>query len=98
MWRPRRSALREASTFSAGTRMRSEREDLIFPVHEATPAADDPVLVRTERGRHFAASLAGLIAIVLLAATFKIGVDKDLDKTITPHEWGRYNFAIAAAI
>jgi hypothetical protein len=78
--------------------MRSEPEESTFPAYGAAPAADEPDLVETERGRAFAARLAGLIAIVLLAATFRIGVDKDLIRTITPEEWGRYNFAISAAI
>jgi hypothetical protein len=60
--------------------------------------AELPLKPSSTRPARFAASLAGLIALAFLAATFQVGFNKDLVKTITPEEWGRYLFGISAAI
>jgi hypothetical protein len=47
----------------------------------------------------WAASFAGLFLTVLIViATFRVGVDKNLVGTFTTHEWGRYFFSVGAAL
>jgi hypothetical protein len=45
-----------------------------------------------------AAGVAGLLALAFLVATFQLGFEKNLVRTIAPEEWGRYLFAISSAI
>src|SRR5262245_35472845 len=44
-------------------------------------------------------ALSGLLlALLLVVATFRVGVDKNLAGTFTSNEWGRYLFAMGAAL
>jgi hypothetical protein len=49
-------------------------------------------------GQRLAPAFAALVALALLAATFQLGFEKNLVRTIAPEEWGRYLFAISSAI
>jgi hypothetical protein len=59
---------------------------------ESSPAAKTPELVKR------ASVTAAIVILLLTVAIFRVGIEKNLRNTITVNEWGRYLFAIGAAL